>query len=142
MADGVTRAAGFLGVGWHFPPSFGPGGAELEMVEGAVDVHESLQILFSTRLGERPMQETFGCNLDDAIFEEVDQSLVNRITTSIRDAALEHETRIRLHRVDVAQRAGEAGVVEVRLEYSVLETNSRFNMVFPFYVTEAFATAR
>lgn len=140
MGEGEPLA--FLGVGWHFPPSFGPGGAAVTMVTGAADVHESLQILFATRRGERPMQETFGCNLEDSLFEEVDQSLVNRITASVRDAVLEHETRIKLHRVDVTQRPDEDGVVRVRLEYSVLGTNSRFNMVFPFYLTEAFAPAR
>jgi hypothetical protein len=128
--------ASFLGTGWSFPPSFSSGGAEVETVFGAEDVHQSLQILFATSAGERPMEETFGCNLDDVLFEEMDQSLINRVTTLIHDAILEHEPRIELRAVDVAA-AGEEGVLQIRIDYEVRETNSRYNMVFPFYLNEA-----
>lgn len=107
------------------------------MVSDAQDVHQSLQILLATRRGERPMQESFGCNIDDLVFEEADQSLVNRMTSLIGDAVLEHETRIKLYGVDVSQAVDDPGVLRVRLEYGVLGTNSRYNMVFPFYLNEA-----
>jgi phage baseplate assembly protein W len=38
----------FLGTGWAFPPAFSEGGAEVDMVSAAEDIHQSLQILFST----------------------------------------------------------------------------------------------
>jgi len=82
------------------------------------------------------MQEAFGCNLDSILFEEMDQSLINRVTSLIHDAILDHEPRVNLHDVDVAP-ASEAGELRIRIEYSVRETNSRFNMVFPFYLMEA-----
>ena len=44
---------GFLGRGWSFPPRFLAAGAEVGMVAGVDDVHQSLQILLTTRLGER-----------------------------------------------------------------------------------------
>ena len=94
----TTRSAphSFLGTGWAFPPEFGPGGAELATVSDVEDVHQSLAILFATRRGERAMQESFGCNLDEFLFEEIDHALVNRITNMIHDAILAHETRIEL----------------------------------------------
>ncbi len=58
----------FLGTGWSFPPAFTKGGAEVEMVSGAEDIHQSLQILLSTRLGERVMQDEFGCDLHSVLF--------------------------------------------------------------------------
>src|SRR5688572_8172048 len=94
-------APSFLGTSWSFPPAFSRGGAEVALVSDAEDVHQSLQILLATRHGERPMQETYGCNLDDVLFEEMDQALVNRVTGLISDAILEHEPRIRLDEVDV-----------------------------------------
>ena len=131
------RPPSFLGTGWAFPPSFGAGGAEVEMVSGVEDVHQALRVLFATRWGERPMAESFGCSLDDHVFGEVDQGLINSIRSAIRDAVLEHETRIRLHDVAVTTDAAADGVLRIALDYSVLVSNSRFNMVFPFYLTEA-----
>jgi phage baseplate assembly protein W len=128
--------ASFLGTGWSFPPGFSRGGGQVAMVSEEEDVHQSLQILLATRRGERPMQETFGCNLDAVLFEEMDQALVSRVTTLIYDAVLEHEPRVKVHAIDVSA-DGEAGVLRIRLDYAIQGTNSRYNMVFPFYLNEA-----
>ncbi len=137
----MSRTSGpppsFLGTGWSFPPEFGPGGAELAVVSDVDDIHQSLTILLATASGERPMQEPFGCNLDAELFAEIDHALVNRITSMITDAILRYETRIDLLDVDVSTEASTAGVLRVALDYRVLETNSRYNMVFPFYLNEA-----
>lgn len=135
----VQAPPSFLGTGWSFPPAFGRGGAEVATVAGGEDVHQALAILFATRPGERPMQERFGCSLDDAMFEEIDQALVNRISSMIQDAILGFETRIQLLNVDVSQDPDQAGVLIIQLDYFILETNSRYNMVFPFYLNEATA---
>lgn len=135
----AERAAppSFLGTGWSFPPSFSAGGAEVALVSGVEDVHQSLEILLATRFGERPMQESYGCNLDDALFAEIDEALVNKITALVSDAVLRHEPRVALGDLDVAQSPEDAGVLRIRVEYRVLATNSRYNMVFPFYLNEA-----
>jgi hypothetical protein len=129
----------FLGTGWAFPPSFAAGGGEVVLSSGVENVHRSLLILLSTRTGERPMQESYGCDLDKALFEKIDQRLVNRITSSISNAVLEHESRIKLNKIDVSRSKTEASTLEVRLSYVVRGTNSRYNMVFPFYLNEAVA---
>lgn len=142
MADARTPAASFLGVGWRFPPSFSAGGTELALVAGEEDIHQSLEILLTTRAGERPMQEAFGCALDDLLFEEFDQALIARVAALLSDAILRHEPRIALNDLDVAQHRDDPGLLEVHLDYTVLGTNSRYNMVFPFYLNEATSPAR
>lgn len=137
MSERQSKPPSFLGTGWSFPPEFGPGGAEVALVSDVEDIHQSLAILFATRRGERPMQETFGCSLDELLFEEIDQSLVNRIHSMIHDAILQHETRIELQDLDVTPDPHDPGVLRIQLEYAVLGTNSRYNMVFPFYLNEA-----
>jgi phage baseplate assembly protein W len=127
----------FLGTGWSFPPSFTGGGANVVTVAGVEDIHQSLQILLSTRLGERVMQDGFGCNLDNVIFEEMDQGLVNTLSSLVSDAILYHEPRISLDRLDVSESGSMQGLLLIRIEYTVRSTNSRFNMVYPFYVNEA-----
>lgn len=127
----------FLGIGWSFPPTFTPGGAEVELVSGADDIHQSLQILLSTRLGERVMHEDFGCDLHRVLFEEIDQGLVNALTNTISDAILYHEPRITLNQLDVSESESQQGLLLISLDYTIRGTNSRFNMIYPFYVNEA-----
>jgi len=127
----------FLGTGWSFPPSFTKGGSDLDLVSGPEDIHQSLQILLSTRLGERVMLENFGCDLSNILFEEMDQSLINTLTSLVSDALLYFEPRIILDNLDVSESESEQGLLLIRIEYTVRSTNSRFNMVYPFYINEA-----
>jgi hypothetical protein len=70
------------------------------------------------------------------MFEELDQRLVNSIERLVRDAIIENEPRVQLNRVDVASSDAEQGCVSISVSYTVRATNSRFNMVFPFYLLE------
>lgn len=133
----MAEPPSFLGTGWAFPPTFIAGGNQVDMVSGVDDIHQSLQILLSTRLGERLMQESFGCDLTNLLFEEIDQSMVNTLTNLISDAILYFEPRITLDQIDVSPDQAEAGLLLITLSYTVSATNSRFNMVYPFYVNEA-----
>ena len=72
MPERGSVPTSFLGTGWSFPPEFAAGGAEVAMVSEVEDVHQSLAILFATRPGERPMQESFGCVLEAFSFEELE----------------------------------------------------------------------
>lgn len=127
----------FLGTGWRFPPTFSRGGADVATVAGTLDIAQSLEILLGTRLCERIMQEDFGCDLQSFLFEEMDQNLVNRLSGLIGDAILLHEPRIVLNQVDISESASTQGLLLISISYTVRSTNSRFNMVYPFYVNEA-----
>lgn len=128
---------GFLGRGWAFPPCFTGGGVDVEMVAGVPDIHQSLHILLSTRLGERVMREDYGCDLSGLLFEEIDQGLINRITSLVTDAILYHEPRVNLEKIKVAPSETEQGLLLIQIEYTVRSTNSRYNLVYPFYLYEA-----
>jgi phage baseplate assembly protein W len=127
----------FLGRGWSFPPSFTPGGAAVRLSSGSGDIAESLQILLQTVQGERVMRPGFGAGLETAMFAEVDQNLLNAIAASVSDAILDEEPRVRLDEVDVSQSEADPGMLRVTVAYTVLANNSRFNLVYPFSLTEA-----
>jgi len=138
--SGNNRTQGthaFLGRGWSFPPTFSRGGGDVDMVSNAEDIQQSLRILLGTTRGERVMQEAFGCDLQGLLFEEGDQWLMARIERTIRDAISSHEPRITLDDVNVTGQDVRAGTLTVSIRYTIRGTNSRFNMVFPFYLTEA-----
>jgi phage baseplate assembly protein W len=127
----------FLGTGWSFPPTFGAGGGAVDMVSGVDDIRQSLEILLATRPGERVMQDEFGCELTAVLFEEIDQGLINALTGLIADAILYHEPRIELDRLDISEDQAAEGLLLISLDYTVRNTNARFNMVYPFYLNEA-----
>jgi phage baseplate assembly protein W len=133
----MSTQAGFKGRGFAFPPAFARGGAAVAMVEGDEDIAQSLRIILATRPGERVMQPSFGCDLDAFVFEEIDQGLISRLTRIVSDAILFHEPRVDLLGVEVTQSDTTAGLLTIEIRYRSRLTNSRWNMVYPYYLREA-----
>jgi len=132
----------FLGKGWSFPPEFYAEGAEVEMVSGEKDIRQSLKILLSTSLNERLMHSGYGCDLNQFLFEEADQRLVNGLKNTVSHAILMNEPRITLNEVNVDNSDTENGLITISVDYTVRTTNNRFNLVYPFYINEASTVAR
>lgn len=124
----------FLGRGWRFPPRFTASG--VAMVEGTEDIRESLRILISTAPGERVMQPTYGCGLKTLVFESINESVLTSVKETIRSAVLFFEPRVTLESVSVDTSRAHEGLLYIELVYTVRMTNSRTNIVFPFYFTE------
>lgn len=131
-----TNDKAFLGTGWAFPPTFDRKSGTVEMVSAEVDICQSLQILLSTSLGERVMQPTYGCNLEDYVFEPLNSAIASSIREQIRTAILYHEPRILLNSLDLSLDQQLEGRVNLTVDYTILNTNSRFNIVYPFYLNE------
>jgi phage baseplate assembly protein W len=127
----------FLGKGWSFPPTFNKGSRKVEILEGAEDIASSLQILLSTTLGERVMQPRYGCNLVDMLFENLTTTLHTEMLNRIQKAILVYEPRIDLKKVDLIPQDYGSSLVMISIDYVVRSTNTRSNLVFPFYQTES-----
>jgi len=128
---------GFQGRGWAFPPEFTAAGAGVETVAGADDIRQSLAILLATAPGERVGLEDFGCALERFMFEEIDRSLLSAVHSSISDAIADYETRIVLDDIDVSESADTPGLLIISMQYRVKLTNSRYKLVYPYYLQEA-----
>jgi len=126
----------FLGKGWSFPPTFDNAGGEVLMLKGEDDIQSSLQVLLATKLGERVMQPLFGCNLDAMVFELLDTTLKTEMKNLIERAILFFEPRINIDKIDIDSQNDLNGVVIITVNYVVRSTNTRGNLVFPFYLSE------
>lgn len=126
----------FLGVGWKFPPEFDKNNKSITLVSEEADIKESLYILFSTRPGERMMQPEFGCDLSFLIFEPINAGLIGVIEDKIQHAILHFEPRITLENVEINSDRVLDGVLEILIEYRIIKTNTRNNIVFPYYIIE------
>jgi uncharacterized protein len=125
----------FLGTGWSFPPTFRDG--TIVMTSGEDDIQASLNILFRTTPGERFLRPDYGLDMHEIMFEPLSTTLrtflIDRITTAI----LIHEPRVRVVDLRIDSPDPNDGTLRVLLEYEVRTTNSRFNLVFPFYSTDS-----
>jgi phage baseplate assembly protein W len=126
----------FLGTGWSFPPQFHSGAQGGILVSREEDIQESLYILLSTSPGERPLQPDYGCGLRELMFESMTTSAVTELKDIIERSILFFEPRITLDRIDIDTSEQHAGILKIRLNYTVRATNNRSNMVYPFYFRE------
>jgi phage baseplate assembly protein W len=131
----IFDTGGFLGQGWSFPPTFTRGDNTVAMVKAEEDIKQSLGILLSTTLGERVMRSDFGANLHQQVFEPMDAAFQTYVTSIISDAITNYETRINLDSVDVFV-ANEEGRIELTVNFTIISSNSRANIVYPYYLTE------
>lgn len=139
----MSDAPAFLGRGWAFPPAFAVGGAR--MTEDEADIEASLRILFGTAPGERFLQPKYGLDLHELMFEPLSTTLRSVLKDRILTTVLVYEPRIRVLELEIDDSRLAEGRVELRLNYLIRSTNSRFNLVFPFYLgesTEATGAAR
>ena len=126
----------FLGIGWKFPPTFDKRIKSVEMVSEEEDIRQSLYILLSTKQGERIMRPDYGSDVQTMIFEPIDANTTTYLKESIRRAVLYFEPRITLEEVHVEEDDEEDGLLHVSLEYTIRKTNTRTNMVYPYYILE------
>jgi uncharacterized protein len=129
--------ADFLGRGWSFPPRFDPRTKEVVIVVDEQDITESLHILLATQPGERVMVPNYGCGLRRMVFEEASEQTVTEIKEMIRKAILFYEPRISVNSMDAQLADAMSGKLEILIDYTIRTTNTRHNLVYPFYLYQA-----
>lgn len=132
----MTDQNSFLGRGWSFPPAFSKAEKEVLMLDGEADVQSSIEIILSTEFGERVLLPGFGWNRDRWLFESLSTTSATVMQKEIEKALLVYEPRIDINEVELFPDQSEMGKINILIDYTVRNTNTRYNMVFPFYLTE------
>ncbi|MBS0030000.1 GPW/gp25 family protein [Chitinophaga sp. 22321] len=125
----------FLGKGWAFPPAFDRNTGKVGMAQYEEDIDQSLRILFSTSVRERVLQPEFGCNPEDYVFTALNITFLSYLEDLIRKNIAKFEPRIKVLSLVIAPTELE-GMLEIKLDYVVRTTNTRYNIVYPFYKQE------
>ena len=123
----------FLGRGWKFPVELDPRG-KIDYSTEEQKVQESILIILGTARGERPMRPDFGSRLHELVFAPVNSSTKSLIANYATEALVQWEPRIEILNVNVSDAALHEGKLLVDIEYKVRTTNSRFNLVYPFFL--------
>lgn len=123
----------FLGKGWRFPIHPGENGG-LGYVGGDENVEQSLRILLLTRLGERLMRPRFGSEAPRLVFAPGSEQYLRLLEESVREAVRDWEPRVELDAVRAEADLEDETRVIVSIEYRIRRSNTRTNLVFPFYL--------
>nr|WP_242041629.1 GPW/gp25 family protein [Alkalinema sp. FACHB-956] len=127
----------FLGTGWSFPPEFVLETGEMVMTSDEADIENSLKILLGTAAGERFLNPKYGLDMHEILFEPMSTTLKTFLQDRIKTTILIYEPRINLLSIELDTSAQYEGNVRILLQYEIRATNSRFNLVYPFYTSDA-----
>lgn len=125
----------FLGSGWKYPVTVDFEG-KIAVSKYEADIKEAIWIILGTAKGERVMRSDFGCGIHDFVFSPINTITLNLIENSVREALTLWEPRIELTNVKISTEEAYEGKLLVSIDYRVRSTNSRFNIVYPFYIKE------
>ena len=133
-------AGEFLGVGWSFPLEFEQlDGARrsIKLAEYEESIRQSIRIILETARGERVMRPDFGCGIHERVFALNDSATRGIIADEVREALLNWEPRIDVLDVEARAEGSEGQVLLINIEYKVRSTDTRFNLVYPFYLNRS-----
>jgi uncharacterized protein len=133
----------FVGAGLAFPMRTDPAGG-IALVTQHREIEESIRLILATAPGERPMRPEFGCSIHDHVFGPPTPDQLAVIQGAVRDALERWEPRIDVENVVLTpvqqtgdpDRADGDGLLYIDVQYTVGDTNSPRNLVFPFYTIE------
>lgn len=121
-------------MGWKFPFSLDPKG-NVAASKFEEDIKEAIRIILGTAKGERLMRPDFGCGLNEYVFCSMDVLNLRLIENTVLEALVRWEPRIKVISVK-AEPSTEEGKLLINIDYQILTTNTRFNLVYPFYLKE------
>jgi len=123
----------FLGLGWNFPVGLDDGGQVELAPDGEQGIRQSIWTILATSPGERVMRPDFGGGLHDLVFGVNNAATATAVTRAVREALATWEPRIDVLDVYAAPGPSRPDVLVIEINYQVRATNSRFNLVYPFY---------
>ena len=126
----------FLGIGWSFPPTFNKNSGSVDMVTKELDIKQSLEIYFNTKIGERIIRPDYGCVIHNRVFDKLDQSVLDVLSFELTQNIGMIEPRIIVEKIEVRKVDVNNGLIEVYIDYKIITTNVRDNIVFPYYLNE------
>lgn len=106
------------------------------MVTGLEDIRQSLNILFSTRPGERILAQQYGCDIPRRLFNNITLSEETQLKNMIQRAITNYEARIKVNAIDLDTSRMMDGIIYIQIDFVIQSTNSRHNIVYPFFVEE------
>ena len=123
----------FLGQGWRFPILPDATG-RLSYTKEEENIEQSLRILLLTNIGIRVMRDDFGTRAQQLVFAPGSVQYLRLLEATVEDAVRAWEARVELLEVRAEADPRDEADVTVSVSYRIRRTNTRHNLVFPYYV--------
>ncbi|XVU28358.1 GPW/gp25 family protein [Actinoplanes sp. CA-054009] len=123
----------FLGTGWRFPVLPDEAG-RLGYAEGERSIEHCLRALLLTATGERVMRPDFGTRAQESVFAPGSVPNLRDLEQSIAGAVRTYEPRVEVDGVRAEAVPLDESRVTVTVSYRIRRTNTKANLVFPFYL--------
>jgi phage baseplate assembly protein W len=124
----------FLGQGWRFPVTLDATGG-VALAAGEEDIREAIRLILGCNLFERVMRPDYGSDLRATVFEPMSAATVALARHRVETALVQWEPRIDSVSVTV-RLEGPVGRLLLDVRYRVRASNTFYNLVYPFYLTE------
>ena len=124
----------FLGVGWAFPVESIAAQECFARAEHEDSIRQAIRIILTTAKGERVMRPDFGCGIYELVFEPNNAATRGMAEYYVREALRRWEPRIEVLRVKATAGGEQDEMLSISIDYRVRTTDSRFNLVYPFYL--------
>lgn len=125
----------FLGTGWSFPLRLNLQG-NLQLSSAEQNIEESIWIILKTAVGERASRPDFGSTLSELAFAPLNSDTLVMACIAVEDALSQWEPRIALNDVR-ADPDPIQGLINIVIDYQILETYESRSLVYPFYLQSA-----
>ncbi len=125
----------FLGTGWNFPITVTKENGLVALVSEDEGIQQAIWIILSTAPGERLMHPEFGCAIHELVFAPNNASTAGLARFYVQEALNRWEPRIIVGEVEVQADPAQPELLLISVTYEVRSTDSRFNLVYPFYLT-------
>ncbi|MFL6126028.1 GPW/gp25 family protein [Actinophytocola sp.] len=123
----------FLGTGWRFPILPDEAG-RLGYAVGEQSIEHCLRALLLTATGERVMRPDLGTKAQESVFAPGSVANLHDLERSVADAVRNFEPRVEVDSVLAETDPADESHVTVSVEYRIRRTNTKANLVFPFYL--------
>ena len=123
----------FLGSGMKFPPQIDKSTGRFVLSAGEQSVKESIYLILMTHRGERWLEPMFGARLLDYSFMDTSPTILGLMKNDLMSVLLEQEPRISDVTVTIDPTVRD-GCLLINISYVIAQTNTRDNLVFPFYL--------
>lgn len=122
-----------MGTGCKFPLQIDPATGRFMTVSGNQSVKESLYLILMTQRTERLVRPSFGSNMMDYTFMDTGTTMMSILKRDLSETILEQEPRISDLEIETQYRERQGAVI-ISINYRVAGSNTRDNLVFPFYL--------
>lgn len=127
---------GFLGKGMKFPPQINMATGRFVTVSETESVKESVYLILMTQQGERFVRPDFGSSLMSYTFMDINPTSLSLMVRNLTEQILLQEPRVRDVRI-VPDPNVRNGRLLIQIDYTISCSNTRDNLVFPFYLNAA-----